>query len=169
MQCAILLIPLTPALAVFKQKLFYHIQAKGSAMFGSSFCSHNPYFYFTLSSSNGHSSSLIAAFLYASCVHMNELRSALSCWDLLVGIQGCNHFASVVGSVRACTGREGAASSNFRCANVNSTERHHSDLASYLFLTSFLPIHSMHCPTPCTHHASPTVPPARPMRVSRMH
>ena len=32
-QCAILLITLTPALAAFKQKLFYHIQVKGSAMF----------------------------------------------------------------------------------------------------------------------------------------
>ena len=77
----------------------------------TSFCSHNPYF--TLSSSNGHSSSLIAACLYAYCVCVNELHSALSCWDLLVGIQGCNRFASVVGPVGACAGTEGAASSKF--------------------------------------------------------
>ena len=36
-----------------------------------------------------------------------------------MGIQGCNHFASVVGSVRACTGMEGAASSKFGLAKVN--------------------------------------------------
>ena len=39
----------------------------------------------------------------------------------------------------------------------------------YLFLTSFLPMHFMHCHTPYTRHASPTVPPARPVHVSQMH
>ena len=91
------------------------------------------------------------------------------CWDLLVGIQGCNRFASVVGSVRECTGTEGAASSKFGRANVNDRIRSLDTILIYLFLTSFLPMHSMHCPTPCTRHASPTVPAARLMRVSRMH
>ena len=75
--------------------------------------------YFILSSSNGYSSSSIAVCLYAHCVRVNELHSALSCWDLLVGIQGCNRLASVVGSGRACTGTEGAASSKFRRVNIN--------------------------------------------------
>ena len=79
-------------------------------------------------------------------------------------------FASVVGSVRPCTGTEGATSSKFGCANVNDRLKRLKDtILIYLFLTSFLPMHSMHCPTPCACHASPTVPPARPMHVSRMH
>ena len=133
----------------------------------TSFFSHNPYF--TLSFSNGHSSSLIAACLHAYCVHVNELRSALSCWDLLVGIQSCNHFASVVGSVRSCTGMEGAVSSTYECANVNDRLKILKDTILIHLLSSFLSMHYMHCLTPCTCHASPTVPPARPMRVSRMH
>ena len=77
-------------------------------------------------------------------------------------------FASVVGLVRACM--EGAASSKFGRANINDRLKILKDtILLYLFLTSFLPMHSMHCPTPCTRHASPTVPPARPMHVSRMH
>ena len=58
---------------------------------------------------------LTAACLYAYCGRMNELPSALSCWDLLVSIQGCNRFALV----RACTGMEGAASSKFGHAKAN--------------------------------------------------
>ena len=52
-----------------------------------------------------------------------KMRSALTCWDLLVGIQGCNHFASVVGSFRVCTGMEGVASSKFGFAKVNDRPR----------------------------------------------
>ena len=116
----------------------------------TSFCSHNPYF--TLSSSNGHSNSLIAACLYTCCVHVNELHSALSCWDLLVGIQVCNRFASVVGSVRVCTGTEGAASSKFGHANVNDRLKnsgHHSDLP----VLDFVPAHAFHA-LPYTMHMS---------------
>ena len=127
----------------------------------TSFCAHNPYC--PLSSSNGPLSSLIAACLYEYCACVNILRSALLCWDLLVGIQGCNC------SIRAGTGTEGAASSKFRRANINDRLKILDTILIYLFLTSFLPMHSMHCPAPCTRHASPTVPPARSMRVSRMH
>ena len=147
--------------------LSYSYRRKVVQCLETSFCSQN--LYFTLSSSNGYSSSLIAVCLYAYCVHVNELRRALSCWDLLVSIQGWNRLASVVGSVRACTGTEGAASSKFRRVNIIDRLKILDTILIYLFLTSFLPMHSMHCPTPCTRHASPTVPPAKPMRVSRMH
>ena len=40
--------------------------------------------------------------------------------DLQQGIQGCNHFASVVGSVRACTGMKDAASSEFGLAKAKT-------------------------------------------------
>ena len=102
-------------------------------------------------------------------MHVIELRSSLSCWDLLVGIQGCNRFASVVGSVRVCTVMEGAASSKFGRANVNDRLKILDTILIYLFLTLFLPMHSMHCSTPCTHHASPTVPTAGPMHVSLVY
>ena len=89
------------------------------------------------------------------CACVNKLHSALLCWDLLVGIQGCNHFASVVGSVlrlKACTGTEGAASSKYRIAKVNYRLKRLKDtILIYLFLTLFLPMHSMHCLKPCTY------------------
>ena len=46
------------------------------------------------------------------CMCMNKLCGALLCWDQLVGTQGCNHFVSVVGSVRVCSGMEGADASS---------------------------------------------------------
>ena len=156
-------ITLTSALAVYKQKLFYHIQAKGGAMFGNFILFTQPLLYLILLQWT------FKLFNSSLSVHVNELCSALSCWDLLVGIQACNRFASVVVSVRACTGTEGAASSKFGHANVNDRLNILDTILIYLFLTSFLPMHSMHCPTPCTRHASPTVPPARPMHVSHMH
>ena len=59
-------------------------------------------------------------------------------------------FASVVGSVRACTGMEGAASSKFGHANVNDRLKRLKDtILIHLLLTLFLLMHSMHCPTPC--------------------
>ena len=66
-------------------------------------------------------------------------------------IQGCNHFASVVGSVRACTGMEVAASSKFGFAKVNGqtkkTEGYHSDLP----VLDFVPAHAFHA-LPYTMH-----------------
>ena len=111
-------------------KLFYNIQAKGSAMFEKFILLTQPLLllYLILLQCT------FKLFNSSQSVRVNELSSALSCWDLLVGIQGCNHFASVVGSVRVCTGVEGAASSKFECANVNDRLKvlangHHSDLA----------------------------------------
>ena len=97
-------ITLTPVLATYEHKLFYHIQAKGGAMFGNFSLFAQCLLY--ISVLHWTFKLLIAACLYAYCARVNELRSALLCcsWKLLVGIQCCNHFASVVGSVRACTG-----------------------------------------------------------------
>ena len=97
-------ITMTPALATYKQKLFYHIQAKGGAIFGNFILFAQPLLYLILL--HWTFKLLIAACLYAYCVQVNGLRSALLCcsWELLVGIQGCSRFASVVGSVRVCGG-----------------------------------------------------------------
>ena len=97
-------ITMTPALATYKQKLFYHIQAKGTAMFGNFILFAQPLLYLILL--HWTFKLLIAACQYAYCVQVNGLRSALLCcsWELLVGIQCCNRFASVVGSVRVCSG-----------------------------------------------------------------
>ena len=106
----------------------------------------------TLSSSDGPLSSLIAACLYGYCARVNKLHSALLCWDLLVGIQGCNRFASVIGSVRARTGTEGAASSKFRRANINDRLKILDTILIYLFF-DFVPAHAFHA-LPCTMHTS---------------
>ena len=81
-----------------------------------------------------------------------------------MGIQGCNCFASVVGSVRACTGTEGVASSKFGLAKANDRlkGRLKDTILIYLVLTSFL---RFPCIAPHHVHASPTVPPVRPMHV----
>ena len=88
MQGAILLIPLTPALAVFKQKLS-HTGERQCNVRKVHFVHTAPQCLVVLGPPGGHT----------------RLQ--------------CNHFASVVGSVRVCTGMEGAASSKFGCANVN--------------------------------------------------
>ena len=76
---------------------------------------------------------------------------SLSCysWDLLVGI----HVAIVLLQLLAQSGHavaqkvQLAASSNV----PRSMTRLKDTILIYLFLTSFLPVHSMHCTTPCTH------------------
>ena len=72
-QCAILLITLTLALASYKQKLIYHIQAKGSAMFGKFVLFTQPLLLLYLILLQW----TFKLFNSSLSVRMNELRSAL--------------------------------------------------------------------------------------------
>ena len=90
--------------------------------------------------------------VWLPCACVNKLHHAL-----LVDIQGCNHLASVVGSVRACTGTEDAASSKFGLAKVNDGLKRLKDtILIYLFLTSSCSC--IRCITLLHAHSSPTVP-----------
>ena len=80
---------------------------------------------------------------------------SLSCysWDLLVGIQVAIVLLQLLAqSGYAAAQKVHAASSKFGRAKVNDRLKWLKDTTLiYLFLTSLLPMHSMHCPTPCTH------------------
>ena len=131
---------------MYKQKLFYHIQAKGGAMIGNlilfaqSLLSHILLqLTFKL---------LIAACLYAYCV--NELCSAscsaLCCWWTY-------KVAIVLLQLLAQSGRAVAWKVQLAASSdvPRSMTRLKDIILIYLFLTSFLPVHYMHCPTPCSH------------------
>ena len=85
------------------------------------------------------------------CVWMNcamPCRAGTCWWAYKVAIVLLRLY---IGSVRACTGMEGAASSKFRSDNVNDTKNsgHHSDLP----VLDFVPAHAFHA-LPYTMHTS---------------
>ena len=92
----IIVITLTPALPAYKtEAVLPRTGKRWRAMFGNFILFGQPLLYlilfpwtFMLFNSR------LSVHIPSTCV--NRLRSALLCWDLLVGIQGCNWFASVV-------------------------------------------------------------------------
>ena len=138
---------LTPAVDVYKQKLFYHIQAKGDAMFGNFILFTQLLLYLILLQ---WTFKLINSSMSVRILCVCEY--TVQCLVVLGPAGG--HYLSGWALARKVSSKFGRANVNDRLKILKDT------ILIYLFLTSFLPMHSIHCPTPCTCHASPTVPPA---------
>ena len=104
------------------------MQVKGSMVFENSILFGTPYF--TPSFYGPPAFSHMSAHLWCTCV--DKQHGALLCWDLLMGIQGYNHFVSVVGLVKGCN-----------CQGEWLTIQawgHYSDLP----VLDFIPVHAFH-------------------------
>ena len=112
-------ITLTPALAAYKQKLFNHIQAKGGAMFGN-------FIFFT-----------------QPLLHLILLHWTFKLCNRSLSVATHTMLVWMNCAVPVMLGR----SSKFRCTNVNNRLKRLNDIILIcLFLTSFLPMHSIALP-----------------------